>query len=509
MQLDILIKGGTVVDGTGAPRFRADVGVRDDRIVAVGNLEGAVAGRVIDAGGKCVAPGFIDVHVHHEIAAVGGIDQHAQLVQGVTTELMAPDGFGWAPLRGWSAREMRSYLRVFNPPLPDGEWATVKEFLSLFHGKISTNQVPQVPHCAVRLDVMGWAERTATDEEIIRMGDAVREWLDAGAVSLCLGLEYMPSASADTRELVELSKIVAERGGIYVAHQRGYGPKIARGTRETFRIMKEANIPVHISHLSLLHGVAEELALGDSDGVDYSFEAYPYAAGCTHLLYVLPNWAQAGGTDAVLARLRAPEVRARLKPDLEEALKKRGQLVFANVQNAPEMEGRSFVQVLEESGKSLADFVCDMLIRNELQVLMIFHWEGSDHEPVFRRTIQHPRMMVASDGVYKGGKPHPRGFGTFPRVLGVLCREQGAVSLETAVRKMSGFPAERFRIRERGLIREGLFADLVVFGPDTVADRATYEQARQAPVGIDQVIVNGVVSVSCGAPTGALAGRVV
>jgi N-acyl-D-amino-acid deacylase len=515
VDFDLLIRNGTVVDGSGDRRaFVADIGVTNGRIVAIGSIPDAKAAATIDAAGKVVAPGFIDVHLHSEVALRidGHPHRYGALQQGVTTQLLAPDGFGWAHLDESERAEMWEYtLFSHGPADPGPRCSTAESYLAQFEGRIPANVVPQVPHLPIRLAVMGWDARTATDTEVTAMDSLVREWLDAGAVAFNTGLDYQPAASADTRELVELSRVAAAEGAIYAAHIR-YGDLGKEGAwRETFEIAERAGISVHISHEHV--DDRTEPFLADADGrIDLTFESYMYPAGCTHLAMMLPTWAQAGGPDAVLARVRDPQTREALVCHLEERLTGEARprdLVVAANQSGNHI-GRSLFDVAAEQGVPIGECAMRMIEEEHPYALMVFHQhvEGAALEERIRRTIQHPAMMVASDGVYHGEFGHPRTNGCFARVLRLCVRKMQAVTLEQAIYKMSGFPATRFQVPNRGFLREGYVADIVVFDPETVADRATWDDPLASPFGVDAVLVDGQVVVDRGTPTGATPGKV-
>lgn len=510
MQFDLIIEGGLVVDGTGAPGVVANVGITGDRITAVGRLDGASALRRIQAAGKVVAPGFIDVHSHAELVRLGGRDQFCGIQQGVTTELISPDGFSWSPMPQRRRQEMRDYLQVFygdNAPI-SWDFETVDGYLASFHGRVPGNLVPQVPHLAIKVAAMGWETRPATRDEITAMKHLAVQWLDAGAVSLATGLEYQSTSSASLDELVELSRLVAEYGGIYVTHQRGYWYRLERGIRETFQIGREAGIPVHISHLALEERTVELIAEGQRDGIDISLDMYPYTAACTHLMMMLPDWAQAGGYAETMRRLHNPQECARMREETASRVAERGEIALAGVENGPDLEGLTLHEVARAAGQADVDMMFELLRRHNGRILAIYHWEKElDVEGIVRRTLSHPLYMGCTDGIYEAGRPHPRGFGTFPRIVGEYVRN-GTLKLEEAVRKVTGYPAERFRIRDRGLLKPGLAADVVVFDVDTVSDRATYANGRVPPVGIEHVFVNGEAALADGHVTGNLNGRV-
>ena len=514
MHYDVIIAGGTIVDGTGDKAFHGDVAIAGDRVAAIGDLSAATADERIDAADRVVAPGFIDVHIHSEIALAdpSNPNRYGSVLQGVTTHLTGPDGFGWAPLTGESAAQLWEGLRFAygEAPFPIG-WATPQEYLDIFAGKTPVNVVPQVPHCAVRMAVMGWAPRDPTPDELHQMKRLTRDWVDAGARCLNLGLDYQPSAFAPTSELVALSRVVAEADGLYAAHVRYNGIGRAEAFRETFTIAREARLPVHISHERVDAQSAALFAEVD-DEIDYSFESYLYRASCTHLALMLPYWAQAGGPDAIRERLRDPKTRAQLVDFLDDRLANdptRARVVCVDDQTGTYV-GKEIQETAQAEGVRFGELAVRILETEHPYALMVYFRNTPDD--VYRdeliNTLRHPAMMVASDGMYHGASAHPRGFGCFAQAFRLGVRDLGAISLEAMIRKMSGFPAERFRIRNRGLLREGFGADVVILDPETYADRATYAEPRRPPVGVDRVIVNGQTVARDGSATGAVPGQV-
>ena len=518
MEFDLIVRGGSVIDGSaGAVARRADVGVRGDRIAAIGDLAGSTAAREIDATGRIVSPGFIDAHSHTEIALPqeGALGRFANLQQGVTTIMTAPDGFGWAPLSREKAMELwRSTIFATGPGDFDFEWSTVEKFLAIFPGRIPENVIPMAPHNAIRFGAMGWEPRIATDAEIETMRRATREWMDAGAVGLNAGLDYQPGANSDTRELVELGKVVAEYDGVYAAHIRYSGVGTAAAFEETMTIGREAGIPVSIAHFSVEPEHRPLIEGAERAGTDFSIESYMYPAGSTHFLMSLPLSEQVGGPDALQVRMHDPAYRDKVVDSLQLALdlpaNDRARAYFSETRTG-RFIGQTIPEAAASMGLSLRDFVT-VLVEEELpDALLVYHrgFTDAEFEPTVRATISHPRMIVASDGIAHGQLPHPRGAGCFARVLRYQVRELKAVSLETAIHKMSGLVADRYNVTDRGRLAEGLAADIVVFDAQTVADRATWEQPRLEPVGIDAVVVNGTLVVEQGTWTGALPGRVV
>ena len=511
MQLDCIIRHGQIVDGTGARApFAADIGITGDRIAALGDLSDVRAADELDARGLAVCPGFIDVHVHSEIALLGGRDQMAATYQGITTHLLAPDGFGWAPLEPAQARQMWHYTQfaVGEADL-EPNWSTPEAYLSIFPGRIPANVYPQVPHCAVRLGAMGWAGRPATDAELAAMEVATRQWMQAGAGCLCLGLDYQPSAHADLRELVALSKVAAEYGGIYAAHLRYQILGRTEAWKEIIEISRQADIPVHVSHERVDDETGALLDQVEREGVDLSFESYLYPAGMTHVLMMLPMEYQAGSMDEVLSRLEEPQTRQTCLPYLRDRLGAAGNQIVGYTASG-RYTGMRLAAAASSAGKTWEEFAYDLVIEERGVECFVFPWQtpAEENEATLARTAVHPRMMIASDGVYNQPHPHPRGYGCFAQVPGHYVRELGLLSLEDAVYKMSGFPAQRYGLGDRGRLAEGLAADLVVFDPATIAARSTWDEPLQPAVGVDRVMVNGAWVLADGEPTGQLPGRV-
>ena len=401
MEFDVLILNGEVIDGSrDGRRARSDVGIRRDRIAAVGDLAGSTAETIIDAAGHVVAPGFIDVHIHSEIELLGGPHRYASLLQGVTTQLLTPDGFGWAPLSPAESKELwEATVAIYGPLELEPNWDTPEAFLALFDGNTPANVLPQVPHTAVRLAAMGWDARPATDDELDTMRGLVRQWMEAGATCLCLGLDYQPSAFSDTRELIELSKVAAEYDGIYTAHVRYNMVGLETAWRETMEIGEQASIPVHISH-EYVRDVTAGLLDEAEQRCDLTFESYMYPAGCTHLLNLLPMPYQAGGPNGVRRRLASDDGRTaiseavanRLRNDYEQG----SRAVFANTKTGRWI-GQDMVSAAEQEEMDLESFVLEVFDTEYPEGLMVYR-RGDTPEQVdemIRRTFSHPRMMVA------------------------------------------------------------------------------------------------------------------
>jgi N-acyl-D-amino-acid deacylase len=510
-RFDRIIRGGTIVDGsgTGAP-FEADVGICGDRIAAIGELP-ARGEPTIDAHGCIVSPGFIDVHVHGELALLGGRDQYAALSQGITTLLSAPDGFGWAPLDRERAEALYRYTRfVYGDVEPNLDTSSAAAYLSSFEGRLPANLAPQIPHCALRVRAMGWATRPATAYELSAMKEGVEEWMDAGAVGLCIGLDYQPSVHANLAELVALSRTVADRGGIYAAHIRKQKLGTVGAWEETFEIARQAGIRVHVSHERVDDETEPVLERAAREGIDLSFDSYLYPAGMTHLSILLPLDVQAGSVEEMLERMCSPHVRARSLPHLRGKLAHYGDPVIGYTKSG-QYSAMSLSQVAHLARQSREAALYDLILEEEGVEVATMPWHSTpiETDAILRRTAAHPAWMAASDGVYNVPHPHPRGYGCFTRVLRRFVRQHGTLTLPQAVHRMSGYPAERFGLVDRGKVAAGMAADLVILNAETVTDRATWADPRRAARGIEWVLVNGEPAIANGAPIGALPGRVV
>jgi N-acyl-D-amino-acid deacylase len=523
--LDVLITGGRVIDGAGNPWFRADVGLRDGRIAAVGRLRGEAAARTIDADGLAVCPGFIDMHTHSDLQLLANPPHEAKVHQGVTLDVLGQDGLSYAPVTTDDILvQLRRQLAGWNddPPGFDLSWRTVGEYLDRLDEGIAINAAYLVPHGTVRMCAMGLDDRRPTEQELERMKALVADGLDQGAVGLSTGLTYAPGMYADDDELVALCEVVAERGGYYTPHHRNYGLHALEAYADCIQIARRSGVPLHLAHAHLGFEVnkgraPELLAMIDrarADGIDVTLDTYPYLAGATYLHAFLPGWMHAGGADATLERLRDPELRERLRVEIEEEGSDGfhdipidwGIIVVsgAGKEHNERWIGKSVAEAAEAAGKRPIDFVCDLLVEEELGVPSVAHIGNEEN---VRTIMTHPAHTGGSDGILVGERPHPRSWGTFPRYLAVYVRELGILSLEQAIRKLTSLPAQRLGFADRGLIRPGMAADVVCFDPDNVRDTATYEKPRSIPEGIPHVLVNGRFVVDDGRHTGDLPGR--
>lgn len=515
--MDLIIRNGTVVDGTGAAAYKADVAVDKGKIVEIGDLGAAQADRELDAAGHVVAPGFIDIHTHADIALLARPTHDPKILQGVTTEVFSNCGLGFAPVTDEGLAIQKEYLLgLFGDDAGvDWNWRTVREFLDHYRGRIATNAAYLIPHGSVRVSVMGMDDRAATSEERGKMADMVRQGMEEGAWGLSTGLWYSPMSYADREENIAICKAVAEHGGFFAIHMREYGDQILEALDESYEMSQESGAPLQVSHLQIggarnwgrAGEVLAHIEAARQRGVDVAFDSYPYTAGSTLVQAILPTWATVGGPSALLERLADPEMRAKIVAAVNASDRDWSRHVLCGARNPKwkAHEGNSFTKIAEDEGVETGEAVCRILVEDELQACFIAHLGD---ETDLRQILQHPAQMIGSDGLHLPGKTHPRLFGAFPRLLSRYVREQGILTLEQAVWKMTGFPAQRMGFKDRGTLAKGYAADLTLFDPATIRDVATFDDPCRYPEGIPYVIVNGKVVVDGGRHTGALHGEV-
>ena len=523
---DVLIVGGTVVDGTGSPGFRADLGINGESIEAVGDLSKPEARRVINATGLTVSPGFIDTHAHSDGALLMD-PQHANgLRQGITTEILGQDGLSYAPLSSENYRVYRRYLAgILGEPPEDLDMSSVAAFRSHYHKKVSINTAYCVAHGAIRLETLGFRDAPLVGDALDKAKRLIREGIEQGAVGFATGMSYHPNSWSDTTEMVELCKATQEMGGVYVTHLRDVNPDRAfggGGIPEALEIGRRSGVKVHFSHHRTQPGtegkVAERVRLIDeakAEGVDCTLELYPYPTGSSFPASFLPSYAHEGGPDAVIQRLKDPSERKKLIEYLDDYDRRPlDEAVFTYVPKNNHYEGMTLLDIAAQRGVSMGETLCDMLVEEDLQICYrgapphnVAVWRQLSRDCV--ELLSRPDYMVGSDAIPLGSLPHPRAYGCFPRFLGRLRRQFPIISLEQMVQRMSQNPAERFGIKRRGVIRKGCYADIVVFDPIHLNDNATYDDPVQFPTGIPYVLVNGQVAVDNDRCTGVLAGQAV
>jgi N-acyl-D-amino-acid deacylase len=523
MEFDVLIRHGDVFDGTGAPPRRADVGISADRVAEIGDLAAASGKVEVEATGLAIAPGFIDTHTHSDLAWTLGPElEHvvaATIRQGVTTEICGNCGFSPFPHVTGHRTEMERHMRTL---FGDAEvkWQDLAGFSEAVRSAgVFSNLAPLIGHGSLRVGVLGFEDRAPRDDEQRTMKRLVEEAFEQGAFGFSTGLIYMPGVFAKTEELIELTRTVSRYGRPYISHIRGETDMVRESVEEAIRIGTEAGVPTHISHHKVAGkanwGRTEEtlalIATARAEGVDVTVDVYPYTAGSTLLYAMLPRWAQDGGVPKMLERLRDSAARDRIKADFEqgppewENLQKAAGwdgIVIATCPGRPEVEGLS---ISELALGHEADFVFDLLLEQDAKVTMIVHMMA---EPDVRRVLGFEAAMIGSDGIPLPGKPHPRWAGTFARVLGQYSRQERLFDLATAIHKMTGLAAARFGLSDRGVLDRGKVADVVVFDPGAILDRATFDDPLLPPTGVREVFVAGKPVVSGGELTGNRPGRV-
>jgi N-acyl-D-aspartate/D-glutamate deacylase len=520
----VILAGGLVVDGTGAEPRAADVGIRGGRIETVGDLAAVDAAERVDVSGACVAPGFIDVHTHSDLAPFLDGDHEdlrvASLRQGVTTEICGNCGFSVFPAPDERRAEVLRYLQAVLGANAQA-FPSLEGFGEAVETRgLATNLATLVGHGTLRAGVVGFADRAADSSELDALRNALAAACEAGAVGFSSGLIYSPGSFAPTEELVELARTAARHGLPYVTHMRDEMNRVDEAIDEALRIGAESGAAVQISH----HKTAgkrnwgrtvetlERIERARRDGIDVAIDVYPYTAGSTNLSALLPPWANEGGVDALLERLRAPGVRDRIRADFERGVDGWQQLVrldewgavsIAGAPAHPEFEGRTIADIAAAEDADPIDLVAELLLDNEAQVTIIVAMMAEED---VARVLASPLSVVGSDGIPLPGKPHPRWAGSFARVLARYVRETRLLTLEQAVHKMTGASAERFGLADRGMLAAGKAADVVVFDAGQIEDGATYDDSLRPPLGVRHVLVNGRFGVRDGGPTAVRAG---
>ncbi len=522
---DVLIVNGRLYDGTGNPWRAADVGIRGGKVAAVGKLQGAPARRTMDARGLAVAPGFLDMHAHSDYVLLVDGRAENRVRQGITTEIFG-EHISPAPLEGAARTLLEQWLSGMGAASLKLDWSDLNGYFARLEKQgISVNVASYVSSGSVRASVVGDENRPATPAEMERMRAEVDKAMRQGALGLSSGLIYAPNRYADVAELAALAEVAGRYGGIYASHIRNEGGAYADAVREAVEIGRRAHVPVQIFHFKLAGPsvwghMAEQVKLVEAaraEGIDVSADQYPYIAGMTLLEIVIPPKYREGGTEKFLARLRDPAVCAAIRRDLQQGVPgwespsavgwDRIMLSSATRPENKPYEGRRISQIAAARKQDPLDTVFDLLLSEQSRCFAIY-FQMDERDVAY--AMRQPWVSIGSDGAAgpTPGKPHPRFYGTFPRVLGKYVREEKVLTLEDAIRKMTSLSAEQVGLADRGLLRPGFAADVVVFDPATVADRATFEDPEQYPVGIEYVLVNGEVVVERGRHTGAKPGRV-
>ena len=514
--LDILIHNGTILDGTGNPGYKGAVGIDGDTIsLHRGDLSDIEAHRYIDAEGYVVSPGFVDLHSHAGLTILGAPHHDPKVRQGVTTELVGIDGISHAPFK--TTEELERYIWLDSglngyPPMPP-DWLTVSELLSKYESTVAVNVAYILGNSPVRIWGVGWEQRPANNSEIANMRSVVRECMEEGAYGISTGLDYPPGAYASTEELIELSDESARLGGFYHTHTRASLKEqgVLAPWEESIEIGRRSGIPIHLTHFRQGYqgdgSHLDYLGLVDNariEGLDVTFDCYTYPYSGTTITIGLPHWAKDGGPERLMAALRDPDDRSRMKKEITIDRLENNWLTNFTKEANKIYDGLLITEIANLRNQDPADALFDLLLDENLGISTVGLGTNPQTLPAF---VSHPAGMVASDAILFGEYPNPRTYGCFPVVLAEFVRAEKQLRLPEAIRKMTSFPAQRLGLKDRGLIKDGYKADIVLFNPDTVKAPATKENPKQYPIGIDYVIVNGKIVIDDGNNTGVTPGR--
>ena len=514
--LDVLIKGGMVFDGNGNPGYFAAVAVTRDRVsILRGDVSTLEAKRVIDATNKAVCPGFIDIHAHSALTILANPKHEPKVHQGVTTELIGIDGNSYAPFR--SEVEFEKFFR-YNSGLegdPDVKvnWSSVADYLSMYDKKVSVNIAYVVGNSPLRISTVGWTRNQAERKQLNNMKALLREAMEDGAIGLSTGLDYPPGRFADTDELVALSKEVANLGGFYHTHVRYWlGDKYLDGFKEAIEIGRRSGVPVHLTHMFQRVGtpgarpILQLVESARDEGLDVTFDCFPYPYGGTRILIVFPEWAQDDGPDKLMEILQSDEGRERLRKDVQP----RGLawddmwLTYFKEPKNKVYEGKSVTEMAMMRSQHPVDALCDLLVEEQLRVS---YFGAVIDAGTLQDFITHPLYMVGSDALLLGDFPPPMAYGCFPHILSEVVRQERKLSLPEALRRMTSYPAQRMGIKDRGSLQEGMKADIVVFDPNTIQANVARHNPRARSTGIEFVLVNGQIVMDGDKHTGVLPGQ--
>jgi len=513
MDLNIIIRNGRIVDGTGNPWFKGDIGITNEKISGMGDLSKAKADVEINAKGLIVCPGFVDIHTHSDTSFIVNPKADSKIRQGITTEVVGNCGHSPAPI---------TELGKSFHSKSDRYWNTVAEYYDRLEAKgIPVNVALLIGHGTIRSSVLGFEAREPNSKELGLMKSLVEEGMKDGAFGLSSGLKYAPGVYAKTDELIELCKIVKKYNGIYATHMRNQGDKLIESVDEAIEIGNKSGVPVQISHLKVkgrdnwgkAKNVLRLIDEAREKGIDVTFDQYPYRAGSTGTWTITPKWAREGGRESFLKRLKNPEEREKIEKEITEQEDWKGseRIIIAKFEPDPSLEGKDLDEIGKMRGKTPQSVMCDLMLEagGSIPTVHFYGWEEEVKE-----IMTHKAMMVGSDGSslasygeLSRGKPHPRSYGAFTRFLGRYVLHKGVMSLEDGIRRMSSFPARKIGLLDRGILRTGMFADIVILDPKKVIDIATYDNPHQYSKGIEYVFVNGTMAVKNEKLTGQLKGK--
>lgn len=518
------------MDGTGNPWFLADVGIEDGKILKVGELNSVTAQCIIDGEDYIVSPGFIDMHSHSDFSPLINPYMESKVRQGVTTEVVGNCGFSAVPLNDFVTEEILKTSPLLREADVELDWTTMKGYKEKVEREgVSLNIAPLVGHGNIRSMVLQLQKRRPRKEELQKMKQILAQAMEQGAFGMSTGLIYPPSCYAETEEIVELCKVTAQLGGIYSSHIRGEQDQLSQSVREAIQVGEKAGIPVEISHhkaagkrnwgrvTQSLHLIRE----ARSQNVDVTCDVYPYTAGSFGLDSLLPPHTHEGGVEKLIERLQSPEVRQELKEEMMNGVGKWHSMwevlgweniMISYCKGHPEYEGNTISEITREENRDPFHFVFDLIVEEKASTRVVL-FSMSEHD--VRTVLKSSISMIGSDsstratyGVLSTGKPHPRAYGTFPRILGRYVREESVLTLPEAIRKMTSFPAQKLGLKDRGLIKQGMWADITIFNPHRITDKATFANPHQYPEGIEYVIINGKKVIDKGEHTQQKPGRV-
>lgn len=526
--MSILIKNGTVVDGTGSTRLMADVLIEGDRIKRIERgIDESQADEVIDAAGLVVAPGFIDTHSHSDLFILENPKVLPKIMQGITTDFLGQDGVSMAPLPKKYIDTWRKNLAGLDGVSDEIDWTyeTTDNYLKMIEDvDPGINVAYMIPHGNVRMEAMGLEDRLPNDKEVQKMCDIVRREMEAGAYGLSTGLVYIPCAYSEADEIIEMCKVIAEYDGVFVTHQRSEADTILDSMDEIIEIGRKSGVRVHFSHFKVcgknnwkyIPDMLRKLDQAKEEGIRISIDQYPYTAGSTMLGVALPAWAHDGGTNKLLERLKDKDQRARMREDILNGIPGWDNFIsFAGfdgiyitsvmTEKNEDLLGLNLDEVAKLREKDPFDAMFDLLLEEENGVGMMDFFGLEEHIVQFMRIEE---MNVCTDGLMSPGQPHPRLFGAFPRFIGKYGRDEGYFSLENAVKKVTGQAAQNMLLKERGILKEGYYADITIFKYKDIIDNGSFTEPNQYPSGIKYVLVNGQVAIKDGVHTENLSGRV-
>lgn len=523
---DWVLRGGSIVDGLGSPRYDADLVIRGGRIRELAEPGTRVPGaHELDVSGLVIAPGFIDMHAHSDLAVLADPLHVSKVAQGVTLEVVGQDGLGYSPVTDEVMAVTRAQIAGWNgSPDLDYSWRTVAEYLARVDLGAPVNVAVLVPHGTARMTVMGTQARSATSAELDDIREIVAQGLRDGAMGMSTGLTYTPGMYASDEEIVDALGAVHEQGGYYCPHHRNYGSRVVEAYVECIEIAVKARVPLHLAHTHVNypqnHGRAGEVLaaidLAVSGGADITLDSYPYLSGATYLAAVLPSWTHEHGAQATIDLLTDPASRARILGEMEQdgsdgfhGVPMAWHTITISSTSKSENDwatGLTIPELAERSRTAPGTAFADLLIADELGTGCLV---GVGNEENVREVMLHDSHTVGTDGILVGNRPHPRGWGSFPRFIGTYARDLGLLTLEQAVMHCTSRPAYRLGLLDRGALVRGHWADLVVFDPNTIASPATYEEPTQPPIGVHHVFVNGVPTLENGVRTVALPGKAI